>query len=156
MQGRIIVKNNVAAAIDAIGLIFKKVIDDLKLYNLMDFDVGGPSSYKDDIGVYEESVGIISACDDNPLCVALASKPKPDAWEISSPIKLKANGENRDLKKNLELGPRDIATGLQWNHGRLESNETKIVDIVLACSSNLDEAKDLIKDSWDLFGKKIR
>jgi len=134
----------------------EKIIEDLKLYNLMDFDVGGPSSYKDDSGVYEEDTGLISACDDNPLCVAMASKPKPDAWEIESPMKLKANNENRDLKKNLELGPKDIATGLQWNHGNLEPNESKTVDIVLTCSTNLDEAKAHIKDGWEIFEKKIR
>ncbi|MGY5859910.1 MAG: hypothetical protein RTU63_11125 [Candidatus Thorarchaeota archaeon] len=133
-----------------------KIIEDLKLYNLMDFDVGGPSSYKDDIGSYEEKIGVMSACDDNPLCVAMASEPKPDAWEIGSPIKLKPSNENRDLKKNLELGPKDIATGLQWNHENLEPNETKTVDIVFVCSTNLDEAKALIKDSWELFEKKIR
>ena len=133
-----------------------KIIEDLKLYNLMDFDVGGPSSYKDDTGVYKENTGLMSACDDNPLCVVMASEPKPDAWEIGSPIRLKPNSENRDLKKNLELGPKDIATGLQWNHGNLDPRESKTVDIVLACSTNLDEAKALIKDGWEQFEKKIR
>jgi len=133
-----------------------KIIEDMKLYNLMDFDVGGPSSYKDDIGIYEEEMSLISACDDNPLCVAMTSKPKPDAWEITSPIKLKVNSENRDLKKNLEYGPKDIAIGLQWNHGNLDPNESKTVDIVLACSTNLDQAKALINDGWEQFKKKIR
>ncbi|MCJ7817244.1 MAG: hypothetical protein MUP60_00165, partial [Candidatus Thorarchaeota archaeon] len=133
-----------------------KVIEDMKLYNLMDFDVGGPSSYKDDKGIYDEDSGLISACDDNPLCVAMASKPVPDAWEIASPIKLKVNSKNRDLKKNLELGPKDIATGLQWNHGNIEPNESKTVDIVLSCATNLSEAKALIKNSWELFKKKIQ
>ena len=72
----------------------EKVIEDMKLYNLMDFDVGGPKSYKDDTGVYEEDTGVMSVFDDNPLCVTMASKPKPDAWEIGSPIKLKANAES--------------------------------------------------------------
>ncbi len=133
-----------------------KVINDMKLYNLMDFDVGGPSSYKDDIGVYEEASGIISACDDNPLCVAMTSKPKPDGWEIGTPMKLKVDGENRDLKKNLELGPRDITTALQWDQGDLNPNESKSVDIVLVCATNLDEAKTLINKSWELFEKKMR
>lgn len=133
-----------------------KIIKDMKLYNLMDFDVGGPSSYKDDIGVYEEESGIISACDDNPLCVAMTSKPRPDAWEIGTPLKLKVDSENRDLKKNLELGPRDIATALQWNHGDLRPTESKSVDIVLVCATNLDEAKALFNKSWELFEKKIR
>ena len=133
-----------------------KIIEDLKLYNLMDFDVGGPSSYKDDTGVYEEDTGLISVFDKSPLCVAMASKPIPDAWEIASPIKLMVNRKNRDLKKNLELGPKDIATGLQWNHGNVNPNESKTVDIVLSCATNLSEAKALIKNSWELFKKKIQ
>jgi hypothetical protein len=122
----------------------------------MDFDVGGPSSYKDDIGVYDDKTGLMSVFDENPLCVSMASKPTPDAWEIGSPIKLTVDSKNRDLKRNLELGPKDVATGLQWNHGNLEPNESKTVDIVLACSTNLDEAKTLIEDSWELFKKKMR
>ncbi|TFG32362.1 hypothetical protein EU528_03815 [Candidatus Thorarchaeota archaeon] len=133
-----------------------KLIEDLKLYNFMDFDVGGPASYKDDIGVYDGEMGLISACDDNPLCVAMASKPVSDAWEIASPLRLKVDGETRDLKKNLELGPKDIATGLQWNHRNLGPDESKTVDIVLACSTNLVKAKALIKDGWELFEKKMR
>lgn len=133
-----------------------KIIEDLKLYSLMDFDVGGPSSYKDDTGIYEKDIGLISACDESPLCVAMASKPVPDAWEIASPIKLKVNSENRDLKKNLKLGPKDIATGLQWNHGNINPNESRTVDIVLSCATNLSEAKALINNSWELFKKKIQ
>jgi hypothetical protein len=133
-----------------------KLIEDLKLYNIMDFDVGGPSSYKDDTGVYDTAAGRISACDDNPLCVAMASEPKPDAWEIGSPIRMKPSSGYRDLKRNLELGPKDIATGLQWNHGNIKPNETKSVDIVLVGSANLDEAKALIKNGWEMFKKKIR
>ena len=133
-----------------------KILEDMKLYNLMDFDIGGPLSYKDDVGIYEESVGLMSACDNNPLCVAMTSKPVPDAWEIASPIKLKVTRENRDLRKNLEFGPKDIATGLQWNHGNLEPNESKTVDMVLACSTNLVEAKALIKNAWERFEKKMR
>jgi hypothetical protein len=86
----------------------------------------------------------------------MASKPVPDAWEIASPIKLKVNSENRDLKKNLKLGPKDIATGLQWNQGNVNPNESKTVDIVLSCATNLSEAKALIKNSWELFKKKMR
>ena len=132
------------------------IIEDLKLYNLMDFDVGGPSSYKDDLGVFDEDTGMISVWDDNPLCVVMASKPVPDAWEISSPTKLMVNHENRDLKKNLELGPKDVSTGLQWNHGLLAPGDCRSVDIVLASASNLEEAKNLINTSWEIFKTKIR
>jgi len=132
------------------------IIEDLKLYNLMDFDIGGPSSYKDDIGIFDENARMISVYDENPLCVAMASNPVPDAWEISTPSKLKVDSENRDLKKNLELGPKDVATGLQWNRGSLNPHECKSVDIVLVAASSLEEAKTLITDGWGLFKMKMR
>lgn len=132
------------------------IIEDLKLYNLMDFDIGGPSSYKDDTGVFDENARMISVYDDNQLCVAMASNPVPDAWEISPPSKLKVDTENRDLKKNLELGPKDVATGLQWNRGSLHPRECKSVDIVLVAASSLEEAKTLITSGWDLFKTKMR
>jgi len=132
------------------------IIEDLKLYNLMDFDIGGPSSYKDDIGAFDENTRMISVYDENPLCAVMASNPVPDAWEISAPSKLKINSENRDLKKNLELGPKDVATGLQWNRGSLGPRACESVDIVLAAASSLEEAKTLIASGWELFKTKMR
>lgn len=131
-------------------------IEDLKLYSIMDFDVGGPTSYKDDIGRYDQESATMFACDETPLCVAMTSNPSPDAWEIESPIKLRIDEEKRDLEKNLECGPKDIATALQWNLGDHDSNETKKVDIVLTAATNLEEAKALIQRAWEQFGKKIR
>ncbi|TFG31859.1 hypothetical protein EU527_11430 [Candidatus Thorarchaeota archaeon] len=131
-------------------------IEDLKLYSIMDFDVGGPTSYKDDIGRYDLDSAIMFACDETPLCVAMTSRLKPDAWEIGSPVKLRIDGENRDLQKNLENGPKDIATALQWNLGDYSSMDTKSVDIVLTAATNLDEVKALIPKAWEQFDKKIQ
>ena len=94
--------------------------------------------------------------DGNPLHVALASRPKADRWEISTPVKLRIDEESRDLKNNLELGPQDVATGLQWNLGDIEPNESKTVDIVLTSATNLEQVKTLIPQGWSLFDKKIR
>ena len=133
-----------------------KPIEDLKTYNFMDFDVGGPASYKDDKAIFDTEAGIMLVYDGNPLHVALASRPKADRWEISPPIKLSVDENSRDLKNNLELGPKDIATGLQWNLGNLEPNESKTVDIVLTSATSLEEVKTLIPEGWSLFDKKIR
>lgn len=131
-------------------------INDLKLYSIMDFDIGGPSSYKDDIGSFDTVSAIIFAYDETPLCVAMTSRPKPDAWEIGSPIKLKIDVDNRDLERNLEEGPKDIAIALQWNLGDYASNEEKFVDVVLTAASNLEEAKTLVPKAWERFDKKRR
>lgn len=131
-------------------------IEDMKTYLFMDYDVGGPKSYKDDIGVFDEKSDIISVSDDNPLCVAMTSKPKPDGHEIASPVKLGIDVKSRDLKNNLELGPRDIAIGLQWNHGDIKPGESKSIDVVVASAEALDKVRELIVQSWDLFDEKMR
>jgi len=131
-------------------------IEKMKLYYIMDLDVGGPASYKDDVGIYDPDSGIMYACDDNPLCVAITSRPKPDAWEISSPMQIRIDEESTDLSKNLKYGPKDIATALQWNLGTLDSGQKCTVDIVLAASDSLDGAKMLLPSAWELIKKKIR
>ncbi|MFW9793998.1 MAG: hypothetical protein ACFFEE_06845 [Candidatus Thorarchaeota archaeon] len=132
------------------------LVEGLKLYNFMDFDLGGPASYKDDRAIYDPESGTMIAYDGNPLHVALASRPKADRWEISPPTKLRIDEESSDLNNNLELGPKDIATGLQWNLGNLEPSESKSVDIVLTSATSLEEVKTLIPVGWELFDKKIR
>jgi hypothetical protein len=128
----------------------------MKLYELMDFDVGGPASYKDDKGVYDPNTGLMMVYDGNPLVVALAAEPEPDRWEISPPTKLLINEDSPDLRQNLELGPMDVATGLQWNIGNLNPGDSKSVDIVIASATSIEEVKTLIPDGWKLFDKKIR
>jgi hypothetical protein len=134
----------------------KKPLGNMKLYCIMDFDIGGPSSYKDDVGTYDPSSDIMFACDDNPLCVAMTSRPKPDAWEISSPMQIRIDEESSDLSKNLKYGPKDIATALQWNLGNLDSGEKHTVNVVLAAGSSSDEVKALLPTVWELFDKKIQ
>ncbi len=132
------------------------LIRDVKLYNVMDFDIGGPTSYKDDVGKYDSELATLFACDETPLCVAITSKPIPDAWEIESPIKLKIDVDRRDLTRNIETGPKDIATALQWNLGDYNPRDTKSVDIVMTAANDLEEAKALIPKSWKQFDKKIQ
>ncbi len=136
--------------------VTEQPINNMKLYEFMDFDVGGPASYKDDVGVYEKETGTMLVYDGNPLIVALVSRPEPDRWEISAPTKLKVSEEFPDLQNNLEFGPMDVATGLQWNLGNLVPGGSKSVDIVIASSTSLEEVRKLILDGWKLFEKKIR
>ncbi len=131
-------------------------VEDLKLHSFFDFDIGGPTSYKDDIGVYDPERGVIMAYDGTRLFVAMTSRPQPDRWEISTPLKLKVTPNRRDLKNNLELGPKDIATGLQWNLGNIEPGESKSVDIVLVSAVSQDETSKLLESAWKLFARKIR
>jgi hypothetical protein len=131
-------------------------IQDLKIYSIFDFDIGGPMSYKDDMGTFEEKDGLVIAYDESEVSVAMSSRPKPDGWEISSPLKLKVESGNRDLKNNPDMGPMDIATALQCNLGDLKPGESKSVEIVLASAHGLDEVRSLIETSWGFFKKKIR
>jgi len=136
--------------------VSSRMVQDLRVYSIFDFDIGGPMSYKDDIGMYDEKSGIIIAYDESQVSVAISSQPSPDGWEISSPLKLKVESENRDLRNNPELGPMDIATALQCNLGDLNPGESRSVEIVLASAHGLDEVKSLIDESWGFFNRKIR
>ncbi len=44
-------------------------IEDLGVYEVMDFDVGGPASYKDDIGEFNPSSGTMHVYDQNGIHV---------------------------------------------------------------------------------------
>jgi hypothetical protein len=128
----------------------------VKLYEFMDFDVGGPASYKDDKGLYDPDTGLMLVYDGNPLLVGIVSRPEPDRWEISAPTKLQVNEEFPDLQNNIELGPADVATGLQWNLGDLDSGESKSIDTIIASATSLEGVKALIPEGWKLFDRKIR
>ncbi len=134
----------------------KAPIEDLKLFNLMDFDLGGPTSYKDDMGAFDAKSGVMRVCDDTPLCVALTSRPTPDGWELSAPTKLRLTQTDRELKNNLELGPQDVATGLQWNLGNIDAGESKSVSLVITVGQNTEEADKLLPKAWEEFDTKIR
>jgi hypothetical protein len=134
----------------------KKPLRNVKLYCIMDFDIGGPSSYKDDVGIYDSDSSVMLACDNTPLCVAMTSRPKPDAWEISSPMQIRIDENSSDLSKNLKYGPKDIATALQWNLGTLDSNQESVVNIVLAASDSSEGVKALLPTAWELFEKRFQ
>ncbi len=136
--------------------VSSNLVKDLKVYSIFDFDIGGPMSYKDDMGTFDKENGFIIVYDDSKVHVAMSSRPKPEGWEISPPLKLKVESENRDLKNNPELGPMDIATALQCNLGDLQPGESRSVDIVLASAHGLDEVRSLLDSSWSFFKKKIR
>ena len=131
-------------------------VEDLRLFNFMDFDIGGPRSYKDDFGKYDKRSGVMLLWDDNPLYIALASRPKPDGWDITAPAKLKIDDDRRDLKNNLETGPKDIATGIQWNLGDLEPGESKSVEMVIASAQSREDVLEMLKKGRKFIGKKIR
>ena len=133
-----------------------QIIKSMKLYEFIDFDVGGPASYKDDKGVYDPESGLMLVHDGNTLLVGIVSRPDPNRWEISPPTKLLISEDAPDLRNNLKIGPMDVATGLQWNLGDLESGETKSVDIIIASATSLEEVKALIPEGWKQFSRKIR
>ncbi|MBD3405134.1 MAG: hypothetical protein GF411_03240 [Candidatus Lokiarchaeota archaeon] len=130
-------------------------IKDFKLYNIMDFDIGGPISYKDDLGSYDKDTGIIKVYDQSSLYVAMTSNPTPSKWDLDRPTSFKLEA-NRDLQGRTKLGPQDIATGLQWNWGNLNPTDSKSVDLVLVASKNPQEMDSLFQRAKDMFGKKMQ
>jgi hypothetical protein len=94
--------------------------------------------------------------DESSLYVDLTSNPIPDCWEIAPPVKLRVKQNSRDLQNNLSLGPKDVATALQWNLGDLDVSESKTIDIVLTAGQSSEETELLISKAWELFDKKMR
>jgi hypothetical protein len=133
-----------------------QVIEDLRAYLVMDFDINGPKSYKDDMGRYDPETGYLTVWDEEHLYVKMSSRPFPDLWDISTPVKLKVDEEHRDLKGILENGPRDIVVGLQWNLGDIQPGDSAKVDVVIASAEGLGEVRDLTLSAWDQYDKKMR
>jgi hypothetical protein len=132
------------------------MVEDLKVYHMMDFDIGGPMSYKDDMGSYDVDAGLMRVFDNSDVGVALSSRPAPEGWEIAPPTQLRIDPDYRDLRNNHEFGPMDIATALQWNLGDLKPDETRTVDLAIVATASLDELGTLMEESWKLFKKKVR
>ncbi len=133
-----------------------QVIKDLRVYLIMDFDINGPKSYKDDMGRYDPKTGSLTVWDEEHLYVKMSSRPLPDLWDISTPVKLKVDEANRDLKGILENGPRDIVVGLQWNLGDIQPGDSAKVDVVIASAAGLGEVRDLMQKAWNQFDKKMQ
>ncbi|MFX1369865.1 MAG: hypothetical protein ACFFAY_14815 [Promethearchaeota archaeon] len=132
------------------------VVEDLKVYHMMDFDIGGPMSYKDDVGLFDVETGLMRVFDTSSIGVALSSRPAPQGWEIAPPTQLRIDPDCRDLRNNREFGPMDIATALQWNLGDLKPDEAKTVDLAIVATASLDELDTLMKEAWKLFKRKVR
>lgn len=136
--------------------VSEKVLEDVKAYIFMDFDIGGPRSYKDDMGKFDPEEKLMVIWDDNKLFVVMNSRPEPSRWEISAPFELTIKEDHRDLENILEHEPGDIAAGLQWNLGDLQPGCSATVDVVITAAVSLDEAKKYIPLGWQLFGTKIQ
>lgn len=128
----------------------------MRIYNFMDFDIGGPKSYKDDYGKFDLQKKIMTLYDDNPLFLTIDSAPKPDRCTITSPTKLKIPEDDRDLDNTSELGPGDIASGLQWNLGNLKKGEEKSIDIIISASSIHEKSEEQLVQGWNKFNEKIQ
>jgi hypothetical protein len=130
--------------------------EDLKTYLLMDFDIGGPKSYKDDMGRYDTSTGLMTVWDDSPLFVQLSGRPMPSAGEVSTPVKLVIDEKRRDLGGHIEMGPRDIVVGIQWNFGDITVSEKVTADVIIASALSLDEVGRLVPEAWGFYDRKMR
>jgi len=132
-----------------------RTVGDMKLYNFMDFDIGGASSYNDDFGSFETDTRTLHVWDNSPVHVLMASRPDPQAWEISTPTRMRLDDSRGQLVNNTLEGPKDIATGLQWNLGNMSPSKSHSVELILASAVKLDEARDLITRGWELFTRTM-
>ncbi len=131
-------------------------IEDLKVYYLNDFDLGGPDSYNDDFGVFNADNGKFTLWDESPVFVKVSSRPKVDAWDVAGPVRLRPSKFRRDLRNNSEIGPTDLATAQQWNLGDLQPGDQRTIDIVIAAGRTDEDSSRALAQAWDMYTKRIR
>ncbi len=135
--------------------ISESAIKDLAVYEVMDFDLGGPASYRDDYAEFDPSSGTMHVYDQNGVHVLMTSRPMPTAWEMTIPTRLRLDQAIRDLEKNTHFGPQDLSVALHWPLGDLAPGASCSVDTILVAGMSLEETRDLVNRGWLLYPGKM-
>ncbi len=131
-------------------------LEDARIYLFMDFDLGGPGSHNDDSGRYDQQLGVATMSDPTPVHVGVSARPKADAWDVTSPNRLRIGRVRRDLRRSSAAGPGDVAIGLQWNLGQIEPDGRRLVEIVIAAGLSPDETLTALNQTWERPAERSR
>ncbi|MFX1521823.1 MAG: hypothetical protein ACFFCD_18110 [Promethearchaeota archaeon] len=108
---------------------------DLSLYWLIDLDVEGKESYKDNFARYEDDV--IYQYHKNGIHAGFCSTVKSSRYECNSPYALRIKSNHLSLNNIASRGPADCALGLQWDFGRLMPKNVINLPIVFAAGTDM-------------------
>lgn len=110
-------------------------LTDLSLYWLMDLDVEGKESYKDNFARYEEDV--IYQYHKNGVHAGFCSTVKSSRYECNSPYALRIKSNHLNLSNIISRGPADCSIGLQWDFGQLLPQ--KVINLPVVFAAGIDE-----------------
>ncbi len=110
-------------------------LNDLSLYWLIDLDIEGKESYKDNFARYEEDV--IYQYHKNGVHAGFCSTVKSSRYECNSPYALRIKSHHLDLNNIASRGPADCSLGLQWDFGLLMPKKVINLPIAFAAGTNV-------------------
>lgn len=110
-------------------------VNDLSLYWLVDLDVEGKESYKDNHARYHEGV-IYQYHGVSNVCAGFCSTITPSKYECNSPYAIRIKPHHLDLTNINSRGPADCAIGMQWDFEQLLPQESIDLPIVFAAGIN--------------------
>jgi hypothetical protein len=112
-------------------------LNDVSLYWLMDLDIEGKESYKDDYAEYEEKKDVVIQYHKNGVHAGFCSTVKSSKYECNSPYAIRIKSpQHLNLSNIGTRGPEDCALGLQWDFEQLMPQEQINLPIVFAAGMN--------------------
>ncbi|MFX0102231.1 MAG: hypothetical protein ACFFCS_21880, partial [Candidatus Hodarchaeota archaeon] len=115
--------------------------EDVTIYNLYDFDVGGLSLYDTDYAIFDKNLQAIMQHDDKGNYIGFSSlEGYPVSHYVAgNPYELEIDEGNRSLSDEILEGPKDLFIGLEWNLGVLEPDENVTIPIIMATGESKEE-----------------
>ncbi|MFX1466383.1 MAG: hypothetical protein ACFFA5_07920, partial [Promethearchaeota archaeon] len=109
---------------------------DLSLYWLIDLDVEGKESYKDNFARYEDDI-IYQYHSDSNVHAGFCSTIKSSRYECNSPYALRIKSHHLNLSNINSRGPADCSIGLQWDYEQLLPKQ--IINLPVVFAAGMDE-----------------
>ncbi len=136
--------------------ISRDTVRDVKTYFLMDLDLGGYESCRDDTATFDTVSAMVHLSDECPVHVLMASRPRASRWDVGSAIRLAVDRDRPDLGNNSQYGPGDVAAALQWDHGDLGPGTTTMVDVAVTAARTYSGALSAVAEAWELSSRELR
>ena len=104
---------------------------DVSLYWLIDLDIEGKESYKDNFARYDDDI-VYQYHSRSNVHAGFCSTIKSSRYECNSPYALRIKSHHLNLGNINSRGPDDCSIGLQWDFGQLSPQKTINLPVVFA------------------------
>jgi len=129
-------------------------LSDLSLYWLIDLDVEGKESYKDNFARYEDDM-IYQYHSRTNVHAGFCSTIKSSRYECNSPYALRIKSHHLDLSNIDSRGPADCSIGLQWDFEQLLPKHVINLPVIFAAGMDKTHFQSNMKQGISLL-EKIR